>query len=148
MFVIKVRSGGYVAGADHPRLYTSDVANAARYITIEQAEAARRPSADERVVPLHSVLGERSFEEAEQQLAMKLSPEADGLVGQKARIYDWLKTGAELDRITALIELGVFEAPARICELRELGHDITTRMETVTNRYGEKTRIAKWRLNR
>ena len=65
---------------------------------------------------------------------------------QKQRILDYLKSGKVLTRLNSWDELGVLEAPARITELRQDGHAITTEMVPVVNRYGEKVRIAKWRL--
>ena len=68
------------------------------------------------------------------------------LKGQKMRIMKALSTGQELDRLQCLTELGVFEAPARISELRAMGVKISTRMTTITNRFGESTRVAKWKI--
>ena len=66
---------------------------------------------------------------------------------QKERILDYLKSGKVLTRLNSWTELGVLEAPARISELRQDGWAIRTDMVTVTNRYGEAVRIAKWSLD-
>lgn len=66
---------------------------------------------------------------------------------QKSRILDYLKSGKVLTRLNSWTELGVLEAPARISELRQDGWAIRTDMVTVTNRYGEDVRIAKWSLD-
>jgi len=74
---------------------------------------------------------------------------------QKDRILDYLKSPAYgggggrryLTRLNSWDELGVLEAPARISELRQDGWAISTTMVTVTNRYGEDVRIAKWSLD-
>ncbi len=63
---------------------------------------------------------------------------------QKQRILEYLQSGNKLTRLNAWDRLGVLECPARISELRQDGHDIRTTMYTVTNRYGEKVRIARW----
>ncbi len=63
---------------------------------------------------------------------------------QKQRILEYLQSGKKLTRLNAWDRLGVLECPARISELRQDGHDIRTTMYTVTNRYGEKVRIARW----
>jgi hypothetical protein len=65
---------------------------------------------------------------------------------QKKRILKFLEEGGVLDRVVAYYELGIWEAPARIWDLRDDGHDIHTEMVEVTNRFGETTRIANWTL--
>ena len=65
---------------------------------------------------------------------------------QKQRILGYLKSGKVLTRLNSWETLGVLEAPARISELRQDGWSIRTDMVTVTNRYGEDVRIAKWSL--
>lgn len=65
---------------------------------------------------------------------------------QKARVLEHLQSGATLNRLNSWQELGILECPARISELRNAGWDIVTTMRDVTNRYGEKVRIAEWSL--
>ena len=65
---------------------------------------------------------------------------------QKERILDYLERGHTLTRLNSWKRLGILECPARICELKQDGHDIKTERLTVTNKYGEKVSIAKWRL--
>lgn len=65
---------------------------------------------------------------------------------QKQRILEYLQDGRTLTRLNSWKELGILECPARICELKQEGHNIKTERLTVTNRYGEKVSIAKWRL--
>ncbi len=65
---------------------------------------------------------------------------------QAQRILEHLKSGKTLTRLESWSVLGVLEAPARISELRGAGHQIKTKMITVTNRYGEKVRIAEWSM--
>ena len=67
-------------------------------------------------------------------------------MGQRDRILDYLKRGGRLTRLNSWQELGIIEAPARISELRAAGHAIHTETRTVTNRYGEKVRIAVWSM--
>ena len=69
-------------------------------------------------------------------------------MNQQERILDYLKKGGVLTRLNSWDKLGILEAPARICELRQKGWPIETRMKTVTNRYGEKVRVAEWRMER
>ena len=65
---------------------------------------------------------------------------------QKDRILQYLRTGQSLTRLAAWDALGVLEAPARVSELRRDGHSIITTMITVTNRFGEKVKIARWAI--
>jgi hypothetical protein len=65
---------------------------------------------------------------------------------QQDRILEYLKEGKTLTRLNAWDQLGILEAPARISELRGKGYGIKTGFKTVLNRYGEKVKIAEWRL--
>jgi len=65
---------------------------------------------------------------------------------QQERILEYLKEGKTLTRLNAWDNLGILEAPARISELRNKGHQIQTGFKTILNRYGEKVKIAEWRL--
>jgi len=67
-------------------------------------------------------------------------------MNQQDRILDYLKAGNTLTRLNAWSQLGVLEAPARISELRSQGHYIKTKMVTVSNRYGDRVRIAEWKM--
>jgi hypothetical protein len=65
---------------------------------------------------------------------------------QQQRILDYLNKGQTLTRLNSWSQLGILEAPARISELRGQGYPITTKMITVKNRFGERVRIAEWRM--
>jgi hypothetical protein len=65
---------------------------------------------------------------------------------QKQRILEYLRSGKKLSRLESWAELGILECPARISELRREGHAITTTMIPVYNRYGERVKVAEWRL--
>jgi hypothetical protein len=67
------------------------------------------------------------------------------ILTQKERILKHLKSGRTLTRVESWSLLGVLEAPARISELR-CQHDIRTKMISVTNRYGEKVKVAEWSM--
>ena len=49
---------------------------------------------------------------------------------QNETILTFLKTGHELTALNAMVNFGVGRLAARIAELRQMGHDITTRMVT------------------
>lgn len=65
-------------------------------------------------------------------------------MNQRDRIKQYLDDGLTLNRLEGWSTLGILETPARICEIRAEGYPVTTKMITVTNRYGEKVRIAQW----
>ena len=64
---------------------------------------------------------------------------------QADRIRAYLDSGKTLTRLNAWSELGILECPARLCELRQSGYPVITTIVKVTNRYGEKVRVAQWR---
>lgn len=65
-------------------------------------------------------------------------------MSQKQRILDYLRSGKTLTRFNAWEALGVFEAPARICELRKAGHTIHSRKHSIINRFGERVTVGEW----
>jgi hypothetical protein len=68
-------------------------------------------------------------------------------MNQKQRILEWLQGGNSLTRLNSWDQLGCLEAPARISELRQEGIPIRTEMRTVTNKFGDRVRIAVWYLD-
>ena len=66
-------------------------------------------------------------------------------MNQSQRIQEYLDNSGVLTRLNSWSELGIIETPARISELKKSGYPIKTTMVTVTNRYGEKVRVAEWR---
>lgn len=67
-------------------------------------------------------------------------------MSQRERILQYLKEGKKLTRLNSWDQLGILEAPARICELRQAGHEIETKLVTVTNRFGEQVKVAEWTM--
>ena len=65
---------------------------------------------------------------------------------QRERLLDWLQSGLSITRLESWDKLGILETPSRCSELRAMGYPIVTEMIEVTNRYGEKTRVARWSL--
>lgn len=63
---------------------------------------------------------------------------------QRDRILKWLMDYGTLTRVEAFAELGIIESPARISELRKMGHVISTTREHGKNRYGEPVSWVKW----
>lgn len=65
---------------------------------------------------------------------------------QNERILRHLEEVGVIDPMTALKEYGIMRLASRISDLRRHGHNISRRMVTGTNRYGEKTAYAEYRL--
>jgi hypothetical protein len=65
---------------------------------------------------------------------------------QAGRILAHLQTGKTLDRLTALIDLGVFELSARIWQLEKEGYSIKKEHKTIKNRWNEKQRVVEYSL--
>jgi hypothetical protein len=68
-------------------------------------------------------------------------------MSQAKRLLAYLQSGKSITRLEGWDTLGIIELPARCCELRQSGYNISTEMVKVTNRYGETVNIAKWRLH-
>lgn len=56
---------------------------------------------------------------------------------QRAIILQHLKEVGPITRAQAMGEYGIVELPARIVELKRLGHNITSEKGTATNRFGK-----------
>jgi len=83
------------------------------------------------------------FEEISEEKMAEVSKVSD-IPSQKKRVLQYLKEGNTLRRIDSWDLLGMFEAGARITELRQEGHNIKTTMIPVKNRYGQTVHIAHW----
>lgn len=57
-----------------------------------------------------------------------------------------LKDFGEITPITALADYGIMRLGARIWELKQKGYDIKSELVECRNRYGDKTRYARYRL--
>lgn len=65
---------------------------------------------------------------------------------QTKRIYDYLLSGKTITPLEALNLFDCMRLSARIKDLRKLGVDIVTSMETHENKNGEKKRYARYWL--
>lgn len=65
---------------------------------------------------------------------------------QNERILTYMRDFGSITQIEALQDLGVLRLASRICDLRRRGHAIIGTVENVKNRYGEKCRIKRYRL--
>jgi hypothetical protein len=65
---------------------------------------------------------------------------------QNAQILTALQSGAGLTSLDAQERYGIMRLAARILDLRGEGHNILSKRVEVTNRYGEKVRVARYWL--
>lgn len=67
-------------------------------------------------------------------------------MAQYDRVLEHLKTKGALQPMSAWRDLGVYRLAARINDLRNAGHKISTKKVEVVNRWGESTFIAQYEL--
>lgn len=60
------------------------------------------------------------------------------------RVLDYMRENGSISQLEAFIELGVFRLASRISDLKRQGYTINSKMEAVTNRYGEKCYIKRY----
>lgn len=70
-----------------------------------------------------------------------------GLQSQCASILKWMREGKPITPLLALQHFGCLRLAARIANLRDAGHLISSTMITVTNRDGSQSRVAEYRLS-
>lgn len=64
---------------------------------------------------------------------------------QEDRLLEALRTGP-VDPMKAWRELGIYRLGARVFDLKEKGHDIQNKGKTISNRFGERCRVANYHL--
>lgn len=65
---------------------------------------------------------------------------------QNQRILDYINEFGSITQMDALKDLGVMRLASRISDLKRLGYPIVSTTESVTNRYGEKCNVKRYRL--
>jgi Helix-turn-helix domain len=65
---------------------------------------------------------------------------------QAERVLAHLQTGRRLTQFEALQELGILRLASRINDLKRDGHDISSKMVAVSNRFGESCHVASYTL--
>lgn len=65
---------------------------------------------------------------------------------QSNRLLEYLKANREIDPLTAWAELGIYRLGARVFDLRQAGHPITSSRKAVENRFGEQCNVALYTL--
>lgn len=64
---------------------------------------------------------------------------------QTDRVLAYIREFGSITQLEALRDLGVFRLASRISDLKRQGYSINGDMEAVTNRYGEKCYIKRYR---
>lgn len=67
---------------------------------------------------------------------------------QEERVIDYLSKNLTINSIQALNELGIYRLASRVSNLKKQGHNITSRMIPVTNRYGEKCHVSEYSFSK
>ena len=65
---------------------------------------------------------------------------------QTDRVLDYLTQFGSITALEALRDLGIMHLSSRITELRRRGYPVERDMIEVKNRFGEKTRVARYRV--
>lgn len=66
------------------------------------------------------------------------------MVSQKKMALDYIREFGSITPIDAFRDLGVTRLAAKIFELKKDGHDIEKVIETSKNRFGNRTRYARY----
>ena len=67
-------------------------------------------------------------------------------MSQNEMILDYLRNKGNLTQAKAIEEIGCYRLPARICDLRQMGHNIPKEMKMAYNRFGKPVLFAEYRL--
>ncbi len=65
---------------------------------------------------------------------------------QTQRVLDYIQEFGSITQLDALQDLGVMRLASRISDLKRQGYPITSTIEPVKNRYGEKCHIKRYSL--
>ncbi len=65
---------------------------------------------------------------------------------QAERVLNYIREFGGITQFEALRDLGVMRLASRISELRQQGHNITSKYESVKNRCGETSHIKRYSL--
>lgn len=71
-------------------------------------------------------------------------PKVDNKPTQNERILDYIHRFGSITQLEALRDLSVMRLASRVSDMRARGHNITSELELVTNRFGEKCHIKRY----
>ena len=67
-------------------------------------------------------------------------------MNQEKRVLDYMEEFGSITALEALRDLGIMRLASRISDLKGRGYNIVMEYERGVNRYGEKTKYARYRL--
>ena len=62
------------------------------------------------------------------------------------RVLQYIKVHGSITSLEAIEQIGVARLASRICDLKKAGWNIEKKNETGVNRFGEKTRYARYSI--
>lgn len=65
---------------------------------------------------------------------------------QAQRVLDYIEQFGSITQYEALKDLGIMRLASRVSELKKRGHNITGRMITVKNRFGENCSVKQYSM--
>ena len=65
---------------------------------------------------------------------------------QCERVIQYMRDFGSITQRDAMNDLGIMRLASRISDLKTRGYHISSTMEVVENRYGEKTKVSRYRL--
>ena len=65
---------------------------------------------------------------------------------QNQRILEYIREHGSITPLEAQMELSVMRLASRISDLRKRGYNVSSEMVTVQNRFGEKCRVKRYRV--
>lgn len=79
---------------------------------------------------------------------MKIMAKVDHKPTQNQRILEYIEEFGSITQLDALKDLGVMRLASRISDMKRMGIPIVSKVETVLNRFGEKTYIKRYSLKK
>lgn len=67
---------------------------------------------------------------------------------QEQRVVNYIHQFGSITALEAMRDLGIYRLASRICDLKEGGYEFERDLVKVENRYGETTRVARYRIKR
>lgn len=65
---------------------------------------------------------------------------------QNQRILEYIEKFGEITQLEAIRDLGIMRLASRVSDLRRKGYPIASDWVSVTNRFGEETKVKSYRL--
>lgn len=65
---------------------------------------------------------------------------------QNQRVLDYIAEHGSITFLDAIRDIAVYRLASRISDLRRKGYNFSSEFETVKNKYGEKCRVKRYKL--